>query len=540
MRPFYLPRPDGRACLYGSLGAAGLFLGMANPCVQLPLLALLYPAMLALLGRDAPDRGTALRRGWLCGMAGAGAGLYWIVVPIHAVAGQPLFFAALSALLLGAYIGLYGGLFSVVSLYGRELPLWRQGLLWASAWFLLEWVRNSFLTGFPWLPLAAAFVPWPAWIQAASLIGAYALGGVLAAAASLFAVGMRASPRPRLAPVCAACLMLAAITGYGQWQLDTADDSGMDIPVTLVQGNIDQNQKWDHAFIRQTVDTYIELSTRNDGPAPQPTLTIWPETAVPFDYERHALARLLRDHASTRNTWLIFGAPGVERAGSAITALYNRAYLIGPDGRTHGMYEKEHLVPFGEYVPWWLDLPFLRPLLQGVGEFTPGKVVAPLALPLAQESAQDPDAFTPPSPYRSLALGVLICYETIFPELSRQRVADGAMALVNISNDAWFGLTSAPEQHLHLAALRAVEQRRFIARGTNTGISAIIDPWGRFVVRGGVFEAEVVHGVLRPREDLTVFFFLFYWLPPLGLGLFVLAAWPLRRRAYHLKPHDHD
>jgi len=155
--------------------------------------------------------------------------------------------------------------------------------------------------------------------------------------------------------------------------------------------------------------------------------------------------------------------------------LHNRACLVDAEGSLDGYYDKEHLVPFGEYVPLKDTLFFLSKLVHGIGDFAPGKAEKPLK-------------------NGNLALGVLICYETIFPELAQDRVAAGANLLVNISNDAWFGRSAAPRQHLHLSLLRAVEQERWLARATNTGISAVVDPRGRIVRQSGLFTAEVVAG----------------------------------------------
>ena len=209
---------------------------------------------------------------------------------------------------------------------------------------------------------------------------------------------------------------------------------------------------------------------------------------------------------------MLVGTPGYVNAPvKRGYLLYNRAMLVDENGGDAGHYDKEHLVPFGEYAPPGLDMPFLETLMQGVGDFTPGASVAPLRL-------------------GNLALGILICYETIFPELAQQRVADGANVLVNISNDAWFGTTSAPEQHLQLSVLRAVEQGRYVLRGTNTGISAIIDPHGRIAERGGLFRAEVISGMATARAETTVFHRVQHLVWPVALALAALALlWPARR-----------
>jgi apolipoprotein N-acyltransferase len=499
--------------LSGLLGAAGFFLGMPNPVAQLPVLVLFYPAMLARLGQNAANAPQAMRRGWLCGFAGASACLYWIVVPVHDVAGQGFIPAGACALSLGAYVGLYGGLFSLFSFGMRERPLWRRALSAGLAWFLLETLRNSLFTGFPWLCLGSAFALWPVWIQLASLVGVYGLGGLFAALSRLLVDGLLEG---RARAALAALIGLFALQAFGVVRIQLMEpELRPDLPVALIQGNIDQGQKWDQRFVESTLRAYVDLSSQTAKEL-RPELLIWPETAMPFDYARSPFAGRIREHAAEAGAWLLFGAPGLqERTEARAARLYNRVYLVDPDGRDQGMYEKEHLVPFGEYVPSWLDGEYTRPLLQGIGNFVPGARTAPLSMRRVSSLKGVND---------SLALGILICYETIFPELSRQRVADGAQVLVNVSNDAWFGLTAAPEQHLQLSLLRAVEQGRYLVRGANTGISAVIDPLGRVVARGSLFVAGAVSGLVQPRNARTLFFSVFPWLAPAGLALLAMLV----------------
>lgn len=601
-------------------GAAGLWLGMPNPVAWLPLAALLYPAALLTLGISATSWKSALRQGWLCGMAGSAACLYWIAIPVHDFGGLPWVLAAPCALLMGAYVGLYGGLFAALAHALRGEAVWRRCLALGVAWYLLEWVRGWFLTGFPWLSLASAFTPWTAFIQLASVIGAYGLGGLLAGLSCLAAEGAARLSGPsrasglRFAGLAAAGFAL--IAGYGFWALSGAPVGGPARYVALAQGSLNQDVKWEPAMQRLTVKRYLSLSREalSVPAAERPELLIWPETAMPFDYQRHAeFPALLRRFARENDTALLVGAPGFRPRLDGEADAFNRAYLISPTGGDLGWYDKAHLVPFGEYVPPYLDIPFLRPLLQGVGEFVPGELTGPLTLPSlpgeggfrqedavsapfapragsaagtpwegrapgsfpgasgraggpgeAPQSADaalspqgrpdfpraggadrpkalsngEADAF-PPRPAQDaalswpgaadggpLVLGVLICYESIFPELARERVAQGANLLVNISNDAWFGLSAAPEQHFSLAVLRAVEQRRWLARATNTGISAFVDPYGKVTARTGLFRAETLSHAVIPLTEKTVFFALEPWLPWIGLPFFLVLAAP--------------
>lgn len=543
-------------------GAAGLWLGMPNALAQIPIAALLYPAALFFTGRAAARAGgptRAFRRGWLCGLAGASACLYWVALPVHEVGGLPWPLAAPCALFLGAYVGLYGGLFAALVCLvcrpardGSPPPgPYSRALVLGLGWYLLEWVRGWFCTGFPWLSLAAAFAPWPALIQGASLVGSYGLGGIMTGLVCLALEGRR--PRPAAFAAAGFALLLA----FGIWRLPapdaptdtpTAPDTNAPPRFALIQGNIDQNVKWDPAMQERTVRRYLELSADALAATPRPDLLIWPETAMPFDYLRAktAFPARIRAFAAGNETAVLLGAPGFRRRlapgdweeGNAAAGqdwdVFNRAFLISSAGRDLARYEKEHLVPFGEYLPPWLDLPFLRPLLQGVGTFSPGEKRLPLVLE-RQADAPAPTPGLPPereaageTPPPALVLGVLICYETIFPELARQRVADGANVFVNISNDAWFGRSAAARQHLQLGLLRAVEQRRWLARATNTGISAFIDPFGRVAVEGGLFTAQSVTHAVRPLEERTPFFYLEPFLPGLA-ALLVIALFARQR-----------
>ena len=300
---------------------------------------------------------------------------------------------------------------------------------------------------------------------------------------------------------------------------DVEHTSAPAVPVALIQGSLDQNVKWEPTMQRLTIQRYLELSRealQDPAGGPRPRLLIWPETSMPFDYERQAaFAQQIRTFARDEQVAILFGAPGFRRNANGSTSTFNRAILIQADGTEGGMYEKRHLVPFGEYMPPFLDVAFLRPLLQGIGDFTPGEHVAPLKLTALQNP--DPAQSTP------LVPGMLICYEAIFPELSAMQTEQGANVLINISNDAWFGRSAAPEQHLQQSIVRAVEQGRWLLRSTNTGISAIVSPTGKILARSGLFRPEVVQGTFSPRSAATLYSLLGPWLLWGALVAFLLC-----------------
>jgi apolipoprotein N-acyltransferase len=465
------------------LALTGTWFGFANPVAHIPPLALLLPGACALAGLRAPSAGLALRRGWLIGAAAYAAGLYWIALPVRIYGDLPWLLAAPCPVLVGLVLGGYTGLFALgVHAVGARLH-WALAALWAGGlWALLEAARGVLFTGFPWLALASAFTPWPAAIQGAAWLGAAGLSGVLAGAAALAATG------PTLRARATALAVLALLPAWGAWVLAQPVPATGKASVVIAQGNVDQSLKWDELYRLSTVRRYAAITENGLRDAPA-DLVVWPETALPFYMqEPSSFSVAVRQAVRQAKTPLLTGTPAYTfEADTQTFLMHNRAVLLGADGATLGSYDKEHLVPFGEYVPFGRYLPFLKKLAHGAGDFVPGVSTAPLE-------------------HGPLRLGVLICYETIFPELAQARVAAGANLLVNISNDAWFGRTSAPRQHLAMSVLRAVEQRRTLVRCTNTGISAFIDPRGRLLAAGGQFIAAAYRGQDLPLVAETTFF----------------------------------
>lgn len=519
-----------------ALGIAGVWFGFPNPVFHLPPLVLLYPPVLALLALEAPGAGAAFARAFLAGALASAAALYWIAVPIHEYGGLAWPSGVACGLLLGCYLGLYAGLFGLAVRLGRHAPF---GLLGAAVaggclWMILEEARGVFFSGFPWLSLSAAFAPWPAWIQGASLAGAYGLSGLfaMAALAALFALRPAlfrpASPLARGLCGAFSCLLLAGLVGWGARRASLpAQADGEDLRALMVQANIEQDRKWSEDWRRRTLTRYLSLtgsgfSRLGEG---ERRLVIWPETALPFFFQSDPLGRFLERRITASGVPFLFGAPGFEPAHDLprqAWPVFNRAYLEAPGGGEQVFYEKEHLVPFGEYLPSFLDFPALEVLFQGVGAFAPGKRTAPLVL-------------------GDLALGVLICYETIFPELARERVAQGAGILVNISNDAWFGRTSAPFQHLHQTVMRAVEENRWILRATNTGVTAVIDARGRVVLSGPLFAPWTAVASVPPIRETTFFFRHGAGVFRVALAaalIFVAASFAWARRGRHHRTHQ--
>lgn len=501
-------------------GATGFFLGMPNATLHLPLLALLYPCCLYLLGRRAQSGRKALGRGWLLGLAANTAGLYWLVFPMHDVAGIPFALALPAVLLLCSYFACYAGL---AALAAHRLALFLAGkrggtlltpLFAGLAYAGFEVWCGLLFSGFPWLSLGTAFGFSPLWIQTASLVGCFGLSAVAASAACLAAEGLLAPRTQRRAAFALGAALLASLPAYGLFRFarEHRDPDERTLSVLMVQGNIDQSQKWLPAFQKGTLDIYLRLSrealaayaAENGGRKPDAVL--WPETAMPFYFDLHPeYAERLYAFAAETQTHLAFGSLGIERKSGEQAALKNRLYLIAPNGLPAGWYDKRHLVPFGEYTPFAADIPLLRNLLQGL-DFSAGTVTEPLRV--------NPDG-------GASSLGVLVCYEAIFPSLAQERVEHGADVLVNVSNDGWFRDSSAPRQHLAHVALRAVEQERPVLRATNTGITAAFDAYGRITAKApGLFTQATLIAQALPGNTVTVY----HRLHPLPEALFTALA----------------
>jgi len=491
------------------MALAGAWFGFANPWLHFPAAILLLPAALVLTALRARSAGHAFRSGLLAALPGYAASLYWLAIPVHDYGNLPWALALPCPVLVGALLAAYGGVFAAGMYLARHratgpLGALLAGLLWAS----LELLRNHFLTGFPWLTLASALSPWPAALGLASWVGGFGLSGAVAALGhALFAARGRA--KLMVLPLALLVLLPASLRG--------PETPAGEASVGLIQGNIDQGLKWDEAMQASIVKTYTDLSREAAGRYPL-DLLVWPETAMPFYFQDPGVfADAVHAGAARTGVPLLAGAPAYSvptAPGSPRYVLHNRAYLLDGRGETVSWYDKEHLVPFGEYVPLGEWLPFITKLVPGQFEFRPGVTTAPLTS-------------------GAMSMGLLICYEAIFPELAQKQVELGANVLVNISNDAWFGRSSAPLQHLHLAVLRAVEQNRAIIRGTNTGISVFIEPDGSLKDPSTLFTQAIVHDPHVPLLTETTFYHEHFFFIHLTFPLLTLALLAGMKRQGH-------
>ena len=253
--------------------------------------------------------------------------------------------------------------------------------------------------------------------------------------------------------------------------------------MAALQGNISQDEKWNPVLSERILRTYLDLT--RSAAAEGARLVVWPEAATPFAFESDpARAEVIRAVARDTGTHLLFGTTAVTYDG--VPAYYNAAVMVDPQGATVGTYRKHHLVPFGEYVPLRRALFFVSPLVETVEDFSAGP--GPRTLTLDGQP-----------------ISTAICYEIIFPGLVRGFVTRGSRLLTTVTNDAWYGQSAAPYQHFQQATMRAIEQGRFLVRAANTGISGVVDPYGRVVASTPLFEQAALIAEVRLLEDRTIY-----------------------------------
>lgn len=413
--------------------------------------------------------------GFITGAIGYVGIIYWITFVIVNYGFLPLYVGIVLMLLLACYLGAYISLFAGFIVYFRgKIHLYLTAPV---LWICLEYVKSVFLTGFPWENLGYSQYSNTYFIQIADIAGVYGISFlIILTNAAIFEMISKRSAKEYIL-IAVVCLILAGVYIYGFFRLDQVNkhvqrSQGMD--VSLIQGNIDQSIKWNEKYQRETTNIYEQLSLKN---APtKGSLMIWPETAVPFKFqEKNSLHDQIVNLSLKTESWLLFGSISFS---SHADEFFNSAYLLSPDGGIAGKYDKVHLVPYGEYVPLRKFMPFVEGFTAGIGDFGIGSGYYPLSM-------------------SNKKIGVLICYEGILPFAARMYKNRSAELLVNITNDAWFGATSAPYQHFSMAIFRAVETRLYLVRAANTGISGIIDPCGRVTAETNIFQQDALKGYIK-------------------------------------------
>jgi apolipoprotein N-acyltransferase len=466
----------------------------------------LTPLVAAIVRASSPDAKLAVYKplttrravslGLVSGAAYFSGTLYWLVDTMTTFGELPTAGAIFAAGVLVAYLSLFPAAFAgILAVLHRRFGH-RALLLAPSIWITTELGRQYVWDGFPWALLGYSQVTVLPIAQFASIVGVYGVSGLLAlvATSAAYLLVERSAAAWRAATATVALVAAIAIWGEVRIRSSALLTRGTPVRVAALQGNVPQNEKWDPANRAAISQRYLAMTRQ--ALAQGATFIMWPESATPLPFEQDILAgSAIRRLAVESKATLLIGSDQVEpikpaRPGEkAEPRYYNAAFLVKPDGTVGAVYRKMHLVPFGEYVPLQSVLFFAGPIIGAVADFssfTPGTF--PVLLPVGDHVAS-----------------TAICYEVIYPNLIRRFVRDGSELLTTITNDAWYGRSSAAYQHWEQASMRAIEEGRYLARAANTGISGFVDPYGRVLAKTRLFEQDVVVEDVRFIKDRTIY-----------------------------------
>jgi apolipoprotein N-acyltransferase len=434
--------------------------------------------------------------GLVCGAVYFAGTLYWLVETMTTFGGLATPLALLAAFLLVAYLALFPAAFAaILSRVVRALGL-RAVMLAPAIWVATELGRQYVWDGFPWALLGYSQVTVLPIAQLASVVGVYGLSALLALMSAAVAYAILAHDRERWLPVVGSGLLVVVIAGWGAARLDRSALAarGDPVRVAVLQGNIAQEDKWNPALRDEITDRYLSLTRKALGQGA--TFIMWPESSTPFYFERDlARGAGIRRLAVEGKATLLIGSDQVEPIKAVPgppdpgrkERYYNAAFLVKPDGSIGAVYRKMHLVPFGEYVPAKRLFFFVGPIVDALSDsFAAG--TEPVLLPVGDHQ-----------------VSTAICYEVIYASLMREFVTRGSELLTTITNDAWYGRSSAAYQHWDQASLRAIENGRYLARAANTGISGFVDPYGRVLAKSALFEEALLVHDLRFLRERTIY-----------------------------------
>ena len=463
---------------------SGVLLFLSFPSFGHPAFAWIALLPLLVTTVHASSALQALRRGLLTGVVHFIGTIYWIPRVLEEFGGLPTAVSWGVHMLLVGYLALFPALFAV-AIWILSRRLGAAAVLAAPAvWVTSELGRIYLFTGFPWelLGYSQTSVLWVA--QLASVVGVLGVSALVASVSGSLAYLVVAGRRRASGVLAGTAALIVGCLVFGNLRVQSGGwvDAGVPLRVAAVQGNIAQDDKWNPALRDTILDKYLALTHRaaDDGAS----LVVWPEAATPFAFQIDSRSERIRHLARERDVHLLLGTTDVRWDDEP--RYYNAAVLVDPTGATAGMYHKQHLVPFGEYVPMRDLLSFVSPLVENVGGFSAGD--APVTLMMGDQP-----------------IGAAVCYEIIYPGLVRGFVTGGGRLLTTVTNDAWYGRTSAPHQHFQQATMRAIEQGRFLVRAANTGISGVIDPYGRVLAQTALFEDDVLTADVRLIGDLTLY-----------------------------------
>ena len=471
------------AAFFGALAAFSL------PPYPFTLLFVFSLSLMLILLSRAKTGWRAFALGFAFGVGYFGMSIYWVGESFLAQSEVPHWTAPIAVALLVLYLSLFPALAFMISknVWGSN---WApRALIFAGIYSFFEWLRGWGELGFPWNTTSSIWWPYEEMIQVAALVGSYGLGALTLLAIGLFvALFDKAVPRnDRFGMTLMGALILAALAMLGWTRLDAVTTEYQEgITLRLVQANIPQTEKWDPALLRWNLERHIVLSTPLTAEGAPVSYLVWPETAIPYDVDDPVVRSYLAEALGGKVT-LISGANrfGGEEEGG----VFNSVYALGPGGEVLDVYDKVHLVPFGEYIPLreYLGPMGLDTLVAGSTDFSRGAGLKTMELPGLPR-------FSP-----------LVCYEIIFPG-KVVALDSNPEWILNLTNDAWFGITPGPYQHFEMARMRAVEEGIPVVRVAGSGISGVVDPLGRVTDKLGLEQSGFLDVALpRPLVQKTLY-----------------------------------
>jgi len=469
--------------------------------------AALAPLLVAIVRAGSPRESFLL--GWAAMATAWLIMVPWVVRVMSHYGGLPYIVGVLIFVAMAVFLGLYGGLFGWLV---KRLRLGERFLRWLAvplAWAAIEYVRTYLLTGFPWNLIATALIDYPSFVQLDRFAGPYFLGALVMLPSVVLAwiVTQRVPAISRV--VVAAALGIVVLVWWGTGLVATKlvlrPSGAATVNAALLQPNISQEMRWDEANVIKIYQKMIGMTV--EAAERGAKVVIWPESTVPLSYtETHFYRTEIEELSRRYGVDILLGSVATDPAKP--NRLWNSAFLAS-GGRTIGHYDKIRLVPFGEYVPLRRVLFFAEKLVHAVGEFEFGSNDFPLA--------------------GKLKYGPAICYEVVYPQITRTQVRNGADVLVTITNDAWYDGTSAPAQHLWQARLRAIEDDRYLLRAATTGISAFVDPTGQMQSWIPMGKEGILYATFEPRASETPYVRFGDWFSWLAIAVVVVLLFVRRR-----------
>ncbi len=482
-----------RSVLINSASAclSGIFTAFLFPNFNLEFLAWFSLVPLLYAVNKSKSFKESFLYGFLAGIISYIIILYWIIYTVHVFGNLPYYIAVFALLLLASYLALYFALFAGFSRILLDNYKILNIILIPSCWVFFEFLKSNLLTGFPWENLGfSQYLNLP-FIQVSNIVGAFGLSFIIALINYLvfhfiFYKNL-ISKKQVLLELIFVLSVFILVMSYGYYNIYSINKllkGKQPVKVALIQGNIGMFQKW-KITKKRTTKIYLDLTKKSLKYRPQ--VVIWPETALPYIISMYPFYwNKVMNFVEENKIDLIFGAIGA-RLLNGKYHYYNRDYMFDKSGG-FSYYDKHHLVPFGEYIPLKRQLPFLAHILKGagIGNFTPGKRFRILK-------------------NGNLKVGSMICYEAYFDSLVRHFAQKGANLLIGITDDAWYGRTSAPYQDMSMTVFSAVENERFVARAGNSGISGIISPAGEILRETNIFKRTYMIGYIKLINRKTFF-----------------------------------